>query len=77
MVYRRSGLSYSLFLDEFMDYLGRLVTAPGYLLLTVDFNFHLDIPDDTMAQQSLNLIHSYNQAQKVSFASHVCGPTPD
>ena len=35
-----------MFFDEFCSFLEGFVLAPGALLVTVDFDFHMDEPDD-------------------------------
>ena len=42
IVYRPPCVNNNLFFDEFLDYMSLLVTAPGYLLLSGDFNFHVN-----------------------------------
>ena len=50
VVYRPPGLSCSLFLNEFAGYLAHLATSSGHLLLTGDFNLHVNSSDDRMSQ---------------------------
>lgn len=41
-----NGLTVALFLEEFSSYLEHLNLAPGLLLMSGDFNFHVDRPND-------------------------------
>ena len=45
-----------MFLDEFAVLLELLVLLPGKLLLTGDFNFHVDDPSDSAALKFLDLL---------------------
>ena len=38
-----------LFLEEFGSFLEKLVTSTGPLMITGDFNFHLNVPSDCVA----------------------------
>ena len=43
---RKNKLTSSMFFEEFSTLLENLTVAPEYLLLTGDFNFHLEVPPD-------------------------------
>ena len=48
------------FFYEFAEYVGYLVTSPGFVLLTGDFNLHVDSSEDFISQRFLDLVTSYN-----------------
>ena len=64
-----NGLTAIMFFNEFPILLERLAVASGYLLLTGDFNFHVDDRTDSLASRFLDLLDSHNLIQ------HVSGPT--
>ena len=77
IVYRPPCVNNNLFLDEFWDYLSLLVTAPGYLLLSGDFNFHVDDTCDRTARRFLDILQSFNLTQNISCSTHIAGQTLD
>ena len=77
VVYRPPSLSCLLFLNECANYLEHLATSSDHLLLTGDFNLHVNSPDDRPSQRFLSLIQSYNLTQNVTSATHVNGNTLD
>ena len=68
-VLRIGVLSATMFFNEFPILLERLAVACGHLLLTGDFNFHVDDRTDSLASRFLDLLDSHNLIQ------HVSGPT--
>ena len=50
------GFTARMFFDEFSAFLEGFVLAPGALLFTVDFNFHIDEPDDYDARRFLQVL---------------------
>ena len=57
------------FLDEFTEFLSLLHTQHDLIILTGDFNIHVDNPLDPIANAFLNLLDS------MGFTQHVSGPT--
>ena len=62
-------LTATMFFNEFPILLERLAVASGHLLLTGDFNFHVDDRTDSLASRFLDLLDSHNLIQ------HLPGPT--
>ena len=78
IVYRPPCVNNNLFLDEFSDYLSLiLITAPGYLLVSGDFNFHVDDTCDRTALRFLDILQSFNLTQNISCSTHIAGQTLD
>ena len=68
VIYRPPGnnenkLTSSMFLDEFSTLLESLTVLPGKLLMTGDFNVHVDDKDDREASLFANLLHSFGLRQ--------------
>ena len=59
----------STFFTEFSDYLEAVVLCNERLLITGDFNFHVDIPNDGYGIKFLDILQSFCLEQ------HVVGPT--
>lgn len=55
-----NGLTATMFFNEFPILLERLAVANGHLLLTGDFNFHVDDCTDSLASRFLDLLDSYS-----------------
>ena len=55
-----NGLTATMFFNEFPILLERLAVASGHLLLTGDFNFHVDDRTDSLASRFLDLLDSHN-----------------
>lgn len=47
---RENGFTVGMFLEEFSSFLERLVLTTSALLVTGNFNFHIDEPDDCDAR---------------------------
>ena len=58
-----------MFLDEFSSLLAILTVSSSHLLLTGDFNIHVDVADDREAVSFLNILDLHDLKQ------HVDGPT--
>lgn len=65
------------FFEEFSLLLETVNLAPGYLLINGDFNFHMDVSDDTNASAFHDLLDSAGLKQHVTFPTHRCGHTLD
>ena len=53
------------FLDEFEDYLGDLVHKQGIPIISGDFNFHMEKPQDNYPKQLLQLLAHFGLEQHV------------
>ena len=51
--------------------------TPDRLLITRDFNIHVDKPEDPAAAKFLSLLQSFGIVQHVTVPTHVAGHTPD
>ena len=67
----------SLFIYEFSSYLELLVSDPSRLLITGDFNFHVDDEQNWEAQAFMELISSFDLVQHVAGSTHERGHTLD
>ena len=72
-----NGLSVALFLEEFSTYLEHLKLAPGLLLMSGDFNFHVDRPNDSDSRRFMSILNSFDLNQHVVGATHRDGHTLD
>ena len=74
-IYRRPSSStysppLSTFFDEFQSFLSSAATTPHELLITGDFNFHLDDPSDPSVTHFLSMLSAFNLTQHVSSPTH-------
>ena len=65
------------FFQEFSSYLESMILVPESLVLTGNFNFHVDIPEDPDARMFLDLLLSMGLKQHVSGPTHTSGHTLD
>ena len=72
-----NGLSIALFLEEFSTYLEHLNLAPGHLLMSGDFNFHMDRPNDSDSRRFMSILDSFDLNQHVVGATYRDGHTLD
>ena len=66
---KKNKLTTQLFFSKFSKLLEDLIATPHKLMLTGDFNFHVDNPDNTEARNFLDLLNS------AGFEQHFDGPT--
>ena len=66
-----------MFLEEFGSYLETIILSPESLILTEDYNFHVDVEDDPDARAFLDLLASMGLKQHVNVPTHVSGHTLD
>lgn len=69
----RHPISPNVFMDEFSQYLENIVMAPEILLITGDFNFHLDCPSDNDAKKFSDLLETFGLVQHVNVPTHTSG----
>ena len=72
-----NGLSVALFLEEFSTYLEHLNLAAGLLLMSGDFNFHVDRPNDSDSRRFMSILDSFDLNRHVVGATHRDGHTLD
>ena len=64
--------STSVFFDEFSDYLESLLLCKEQLIITGDFNIHIDKGhQDPISSHFLNLLESFNLQQHVTIPTHL------
>ena len=67
----------SVFLDQFSVYLESVVMSPEPLLITGDFNIHVNVSRDPDAARFLELLTSMGLEQHVDKPTHISGHTLD
>ena len=67
----------NVFLTEFSSLLQDLVTSPSELIITGDFNFHVNNSNCPSAISFLSLLDTFDLTQLVSFPTHTAGNTLD
>lgn len=67
----------SVFFDEFITYLESIIMSPEPLLMTGDFNFHVDVHTDSDASRFQDLLSSMGLQQHVDKSTHISGHTLD
>lgn len=66
------------FLDEFSEFLGMFSTvSPTELIVLGDFNFHVELPADSLANKFRDLYEGFNLRQLVTCPTHQSGHTLD
>ena len=73
----QNGLKENDFFDEFNSLLECLAITSSKLLITGDFNFHVNKPSETYAKKFLRMLNGFNLEQHVSETSHKNGNTLD
>src|SRR6201996_8073180 len=76
-VYRPPSGSVPSFLDEFSDLLAILCSQPAELIISGDFNFHVDDSSSSLTRSFLNLLDSFGLKQHVNFPTHDSGHSLD
>ena len=74
---KENKLTPRMFFDEFATLLENLALNPGNLIITGDFNFHVDDTNDRDAVRFLDLLEATGYQQKVVGATHKHGHTLD
>ena len=70
---QKNRLSVTLFLDEFSSLLEKLIISTGPLVITGDFNFHLDSPSDRAAARFREVLDIFDLKQHVKDSTHKNG----
>ena len=63
------------FFHEFAEYLESVVMSSDKLLITGDFNFHMDVPTDPNNIHFRDLLDTMGLIQHVKQPTHTCGHT--
>ena len=63
----------SVFFREFSHYLENVVLCPEVLVISSDFNFHIDDPFDNDAKKFGDLLETFGLIQHLSFPTHISG----
>ena len=66
-----NGFRKSVFFDEWSRFLDRLVVLPEEIVITGDWNFHLDNLQDSDAKALLNTLDTHGLCQYVREPTHV------
>ena len=74
---KKNKLSSSMFFNEFSTLLEDLAITPEYLLITGDFNFHMDITTERDTMKFNDLLESAGLQQHISGPTHRRGHTLD
>ena len=72
-----NGFTVNLFFDEFSSLLELLVSSSGKLLITGDFNIHVNDTSAATALKFLDLLDSFNLIQHISMPTHKNSNTLD
>ena len=76
-IYRPPNSSQSVFISEMSSLLEDLVSSTSELLITGDFNIHVDIPSDPFSKSFSNLLEIFDLKQHITFPTHNHGHTLD
>ena len=72
-VYRPSGSSVNSFITEFSDIMESAVVTTGHLLISGDFNIHMDIENDSDRLKFVDLLDNFGLRQHVDHPTHTGG----
>ena len=75
-IYRPPGSDKPTFISEFSTLLEDLATSKSELIITGDFNYHVDKPD-SYTSHFLNLLADFSLTQHINFPTHSFGHTLD
>ena len=67
----------NMFLNDFSEYLSTILPTQNKLFVVGDFNFHVNIPDDTDTIKLQDLLETCNMTQFVKEPNHISGNTLD
>jgi len=74
---KSNDLRTSLFFDQWNSYLDQIVTVTHEIIITGDFNFHVNDKNDPTAMKFLQTLEDHNLTQHISTATHNRGHTLD
>ena len=70
-------VSASVFFDEFSQFLENVVMCPKVLVISGDFNLHLDDLRDNDTKKFMDLLETFSLSQHVSGPNNLSGHTLD
>ena len=73
----RNPVSTNAFFEEFADYLGKSVVCVEPIIISGDFNIHVDISDDSDAERFLTLLESFGLENHDFIQTHESGHALD
>ena len=76
-IYRPPDKPVSSFVNEFLDYMERNINSTGKLLLTGDFNIHVNDPESPDANTFLDVLDSFGLQNHIRFPTHHLNNTLD
>ena len=77
VIYRPPNSSCAKFIEEFTCFLENIALGGDSILITGDFNIHMDTPNETYAKKLADLCDAFGLIQHVKFPTHVKGHTVD
>ena len=79
VIYRPpNNTSFNQFLEEFSTLLENTIAeSSGRLLITGDFNLHMDCPSDVNVKRFIDILESFDLKQRVCSGTHLSGHTLD
>ena len=77
VIYRPPDKSVHSFVSDFLDYMERNINSTGKLLLTGDFNIHVNDPESPDANTFLDVLDSFGLQNHISFPTHHLSNTLD
>ena len=72
-IYRPPLLSVTAFMADFSSLIENIVSSPSELIITGDFNFHIDLPLDVASKRFLKLLDTFGLQQNITFPTHKKG----
>ena len=77
VIYRPPALSCAKFIEEFTSFLENIAIGGDPILITGDFNIHMDMPSETYTKKLEELCTAFGLDQHVAFPTHIKGHTVD
>jgi hypothetical protein len=76
-IYRPPSASKPAFISEFTSLLEDIISSPSELIITGDFNLHVDNPSALYVAPFLDLLDTFSLTQHIQFPTHDSGHTLD
>src|SRR2546425_7877856 len=77
VIYHPTCSNFTLFQAEFSTLLEDLISSLSELIITGDFNLHVDDPNSSFGSSFLSLLDIFGLSQLVPFPTHTAGHTLD
>ena len=74
---KNNNFRVSHFFEEFSSFIQKAANIPHELIITGDFSFHLDDPNDSNSRTFLEILDEHSLSQHLVGATHVRGHTLD